>query len=52
MIVGRCVHCNYVACYNSKYFSISELQRHVISEIVTEQGYCIHDVKYEEEEKF
>lgn len=50
MIIARCSDCNYVARYNSNYFSISELQKHVNLENVIEQDQCIHDLKYEEEE--
>ena len=50
MIVARCNSCNYVARYNSNYFSIEKLQRHDNSETVIEQDECIHDLKYEEEE--
>ena len=59
MIVARCNMCNFVARYNSNYFAISELQRHVNknnnnynnnSEIVTEQqGLCDHQLDFKEE---
>lgn len=50
MIVARCNSCNYVARYNSKYYSIKELQRHDNPDTVIVQDECIHDLKYEEEE--
>jgi len=48
MIIGRCRHCNYVARYNSNYFTIPELQRHIIS-FPLEDWECDHSLIYEEE---
>jgi len=49
MIIARCQTCNYVARYNSNYFVISELKRHVDADIGTDQNQCTHDLKYQEE---
>jgi len=50
MIVARCNKCNYVARYTSNYFTISELQKHTVSEItIDEQKQCVHDLKYKED---
>ncbi len=43
--------CNYVARYNSNYFVISELKRHAVTEIVTEQSQCVHELKFQEEKE-
>ena len=50
MIVGRCSDCNYVVRYNSKYFSVPELQKHTIS-FPVEQDECSHSLVYSEDEK-
>jgi len=47
MIIGRCRHCNYTARYNSNYFTIVELQKHVIS-FPLEEWECDHSMSYEE----
>ncbi len=51
MIVARCKYCNYVARYNSKYYSIAELQRHVkITSVLDDDDdddiLCNHDLKF------
>ena len=49
MIVARCKDCNYVARYNSKYHSITELQRHVKLESVIDDddvNLCNHDLNF------
>jgi len=54
MIKAICSNCNHVGRYNSKYYTISELQRHVDTEIVVgvvEKDQCIHDLTFEEEEE-
>jgi len=47
MIVARCKNCNYTARYNPNYFTISELQRHVITFPADDQ--CSHYLIYSEE---
>lgn len=49
MIVGKCKDCNYTARYNSKYFSVLELQKHIIS-FPMEQDECSHSLIYSQEE--
>ncbi len=51
MITARCMSCNYVARYNSNYFVISELKRHAVAEITTEQSQCVHELRYREEKE-
>ena len=49
MIVARCKDCNYVARYNSKYYSIAELQRHVkIANVIDDDddSLCNHDLNF------
>ncbi|MDH3501309.1 MAG: hypothetical protein OEL69_02225 [Nitrosopumilus sp.] len=46
--MARCTQCNYVARYNSKFFTIQGLQRHPIS-LPTESDYCNHSMMYSEE---
>ena len=50
MIIGRCKNCNYTARYNSKFFTIAELQRHTIS-LPLEKWECDHLLIYEEEKQ-
>lgn len=52
MIVARCKDCNYVERYNSNYYSIAELQRHVKIESITEEvGLCNHVLNFLEEDE-
>jgi len=47
MIVARCKDCDYVARYNSKYYSVAELQRHLRVESTTkEDGLCNHVLNF------
>ena len=47
MILGRCIHCNYTARYNSNYFTIPELKKHIIL-FPLEKWECNHSMTYEE----
>ena len=47
MIVVRCKDCNYVGRYNSNYYSVTELQRHLRVESTTEEdGLCNHVLNF------
>ncbi|MDH3764753.1 MAG: hypothetical protein OER82_02980 [Nitrosopumilus sp.] len=49
MIVARCKDCNYVARYNSKYYSVAELQRHLrVESTAKEDGLCNHVLNFSE----
>ena len=49
MIVGKCKDCNFTARYNSKYFSVLELQKYTVS-FPIEQNECSHSLVYSQEE--
>ena len=51
MIVGKCRDCNYTARYNSKYFSVLELQKHTISFPMEQEEKCSHSLVYSQEEE-
>jgi len=50
MITARCRDCNYVVRYNSKYFSVLELQKHTVL-FPVEEDECNHSLVYSEDEK-
>lgn len=50
MIVGRCNDCNFIARYNSKYFSVLELEKHTIT-FPIEQNECSHSLIYSQEDE-
>jgi len=49
MIVGKCKDCNYTVRYNSRYFSVLELQKHTTS-FPIDKNECSHSLVYSQEE--